>query len=189
MADEPIPAGAGGSQYTCVDCGHPSKTAQGLAGHRRLAHSAGTRSQLEAKEGELAQREAASKRQEAEVARRAADARRRETEVERRRKEIEETGPSSIGMVRCDECGSWFENAGNLHRHERAIHPIEDKVATEVGRPRARVDAVWIEACHKQNRHPKETPEQIVRRFVLPTDQKILRALLARNAAFHFAEE
>jgi C2H2 type zinc finger protein len=174
--------------YACDGCDKPFKTAQGLAGHRRLAHSASTRTELEAKAGELAEREVAAKRREAEVARRAEAARQGEADVARRQREIADTGPAALGMVPCPECGSWFENAGNQHRHQRTIHPIEDKVAEEVERSRQRVLDVWREAIAKAKRHPNESDDEIVRRFVLPTDQKILRALLAKNATLRPGE-
>lgn len=178
-----------GTEYNCDDCDQPFKTAQGLAGHRRLVHSASTRSELESREAELTAREAAAQRQATEVTRRAAATQRREAEVVRREREIADTGPAALGMEPCPECGSWFETSENLRRHRRSIHPIEDAVASEVGRSRQRVEDVWREAARKQERHPDETPEQIVNRFLLPTDQKILNALLAKNATFRFAKK
>jgi|SRR5579871_161091 len=170
--------------HRCDDCDQPFKTAQGLAGHRRLAHSTSTRTELEAKAGEIAEREAAAKRREAEAVRQAETVRRRETEAARREQEIAETGPAALGMVRCSECGSWFENSGNLHRHTRTVHPIEDAVATEVGRSRRRVEDVWREAARKQEANPDKSTDWVVGQFWSGTDRRILRALLARNAGF-----
>lgn len=58
-----------------------------------------------------------------------------------------------------------------------------------LGSARGRVNDVWTEAANKQKRHPDETTEQIIERFWGGTDQKILRALLAHNAAFKFEGE
>lgn len=81
--------GATDTGYTCDDCDQPFKTAQGLAGHRRLAHSTSARSELEAKAGELAEREAAARRRDADVARKAEASRQREMELARREEEID----------------------------------------------------------------------------------------------------
>ncbi len=162
------PEGGDESILGCEDCDQSFKTAQGLAGHRRLAHSTSSRTELELRE---------------------AAAREREEEVVRRQREIEQTGPVALGMVLCRDCGSWFENEGNLRRHARTIHPIEGSVAVEVGRSRVRVSNVWIEAARKQEANPDRSTDWVVAQFWLPTDQKILRALLARNAAFRFAEK
>lgn len=75
-------------EYTCVDCGQPFKNAQGLAGHRRLAHSASTRSDLEAQANDLAEREVAAKRRERQAAQKAEAARQREADLSRRQEEI-----------------------------------------------------------------------------------------------------
>ncbi len=172
----------------CQECGQPFRTVQGLAGHRRLAHSARTRSELEAKQAELAQRETAAKRREAEAARQAEVARTREAEANRREREIAETGPAALGMVTCPECGSWFEDSRNLSRHQRTIHPIEEAVADEVGCSRGRVEEVWREAVAKGKRHPDATDDQIIERFWFSEDQKVLRSLLAKNATFRPGE-
>jgi C2H2 type zinc finger protein len=182
--DSPRP----GTDYPCDDCGQPFKTAQGLAGHRRLAHSTSTRTELEAKAGELAEREAAAKRREAEVARKVEAARQREADVARRQQEIADTGPAAIGLSQCPDCRAWFDTSEERRTHVRRVHPIEDAVAEEVGRSRQRVVDVWREAVAKAQRHPNESPEEIVRRFLLPTDQRILRALLAKNATFRPGE-
>jgi hypothetical protein len=157
-----------GSTGVCVDCGQLFKSAQGLAGHRRLAHSTSTRDELELRESAIGEREEA---------------------LARRQREIDLTGPAALGMLRCEECGSWFENAGNLGRHRRTIHPIEDAVAREVNRSRDRVTNVWIEAARKQEANPEKSTAWVVAQFWLPTDQKILRALLARDAVFQFAKK
>ena len=88
--DQPVPTNE------CQDCGQPFKTAQGLAGHRRLAHSASTRAELdertrsaEQREVELRQREVATERRAAEAARLADATRRREAEIARRQREFE----------------------------------------------------------------------------------------------------
>jgi hypothetical protein len=178
-----------GTDYPCDDCDQPFKNAQGLAGHRRLAHSTSTRTELEARAGELAERETVAKRREAEAARQAEAARRREAEATKREREIAETGPTALGMARCAECGSWFENSGNLHRHTQTIHPIEDKVAQDVGRSRGRVEEVWREAARKQEASPDKSTDWVVSQFWSGTDRRILRALLARNASFRFDKE
>jgi hypothetical protein len=174
-------------QFGCDDCDQPFKTAQGLAGHRRLAHSTSTRSELEARAGEVSERETAAKRREAEVARQAEAARRREVAAATREQEIAEYGPEALGYEECTECSGWLRE-GELGAHARTVHPLERKVATEFKISEDRVVSVWREAAHKQERHPNESPDQIVRRFWDDTDQKILRALLAGNAAFHLSK-
>lgn len=72
----------------CDDCDQRFKNAQGLAGHRRLAHSATTRLELEAKASEVAERDRAAKRRESEAAQRTEAARRREADVSRREQEV-----------------------------------------------------------------------------------------------------
>jgi|GEM_PF-3758886 len=176
--------GTTAEQFRCDDCDQSFKTAQGLAGHRRLTHSTSTRSALDAREATLNERETAAKRRETQIAREAAVTRQREVEVANRQREIAETGPAALGLSQCPDCRAWFDTAGDCQAHARRVHPIEDAVASEVARSRQRVDDVWSEAIRKQERHPDETPNQIVLRFLLPTDQKILHALLARNATF-----
>lgn len=195
-AERRISDSAETGQLACSDCGQTFKTVQGLTGHRRLAHSASSARALDERkksadhrEAELRERETAAERRAAETARSAEAVKRREVEVRRREREIAETGPSSIGLSRCEECEAWFEGQDRLSAHTRVIHPLEPKVAEELGVGRGRVSDVWVEACRKQERHPDETPEQIVRRFWDGTDQRILHALLARNAAFHFRKE
>lgn len=193
--EQPTPPTDGGRspveqrQETCDLCGQPFKSAQGLAGHQRLTHSAGKRSELEAKAGELAAREVVAKKREAEAAQLAEGARRREAAAAERQRELEETGPAALGMSQCDDCHAWFDSVEDRNVHARAIHPVEGKVAAEVGVSRSRVSDVWIEACRKQDRHPGRSPERIVERFWSSTDRKILRALLARNAAFRFSKD
>jgi hypothetical protein len=75
-------------ELLCDDCDQAFKSSQGLAGHRRLAHSATTRSELEAKAGEAAERERAAKRREADAAQRAEATRRQEAAVARREQEV-----------------------------------------------------------------------------------------------------
>jgi hypothetical protein len=77
-----------GPTLDCVDCDQPFKTAQGLAGHRRLAHSTSIRFELEAKQEELARQEAAARRRESEVAQRAEATRRHAADVGRREQEV-----------------------------------------------------------------------------------------------------
>lgn len=84
MAPEETPGTIPGPDLNCDDCDQPFKSAQGLAGHRRLAHSTSTRSELEAKAGQIAEREAAAKRRETEAARQAEAARRAESDLARR---------------------------------------------------------------------------------------------------------
>jgi hypothetical protein len=181
--------GTGSEKLNCDDCDQPFKTAQGLAGHRRLAHSTSTRTALEAKEGKLAERETAARRREAEVAQKSEATRQREAEVARRKQEIADAGPAALGLCQCAECRAWFDSPVDRNAHVRSVHPIEDAVAEEVGRGRQRVDDVWREACRKQAAHPDRPPDWIVGQFWLPTDQKILRALLVRNATFRPSEE
>jgi hypothetical protein len=180
--DQPVPS------VECQDCGQSFKNAQGLAGHRRLAHSTSTRSALEAKAEELAEREIAAKGREAEAARRGEAARRRETEAARREQEIAETGPAALGLSQCTKCRAWFDTSKERNTHFWSIHPVEVEVAEEVGRNRHRVEEVWREAARKQAAHPNRSPEWIVGQFWSSTDQKILRALLARNATFGSSE-
>ena len=182
--DEPVPPTS-----PCPDCDQSFKTAQGLAGHRRLAHSASTAHALEERTRELDEHRRALETKTAEIARRETAARRRETEVTRRRQEIDATGPSSIGLAQCGDCGGWFDNKNNLRSHSQAVHPLDEKVAAEIGVGRGRVNEVWTEACRKHGRHSDETPEQIVTRFWSGTDQRILRALLDHNAAFTFEDQ
>ena len=87
--DQPVPTNE------CQDCRQPFKTAQGLAGHRRLAHSASTARELEVrrrsteqKEAELRARQEAAERKAAEATRAAEAARRREAEIARRQREL-----------------------------------------------------------------------------------------------------
>jgi uncharacterized C2H2 Zn-finger protein len=173
----------------CPDCGQTYKTPQGLAGHRRLAHSTSTTRSLDERNQELEARRQALEQRAAELARTEEASRRREAEITRRKREIAQTGPSSIGLSQCEDCGAWFESVDNLSAHENQVHPLDEKVATEVGASKEKVNDVWTEACRKQERHPDETPEQIVNRFWSDTDQRILRALLAHNASFKFEEE
>lgn len=188
---EPVPATEEpvSREFPCPDCGHSYKTAQGLAGHRRLAHSASTVRVLDERTRELDEHGRALESKSAEVARREAAAKRREAELSRRQREIDETGPSSIGLAQCQDCGAWFDDSGNLRTHTRSVHPLDEKVASEVGVSNSRVNEVWTEAAYKQKRHPDETTEQIVKRFWSGTDQRILRSLLNHNAALKSEEE
>ena len=79
----------------CPDCGQSYKTPQGLAGHRRLKHSASTARELEErkrsaeqKEAELRARQEATERRAAEAARVAEATKRREAEIARRQREL-----------------------------------------------------------------------------------------------------
>lgn len=177
------------SATNCPDCGHTYKTAQGLAGHRRLAHSASTVRVLDERTRELDEHGKALDSKSAEIARREATAQRREAELSRRQREIDETGPSSIGLARCEDCGAWCDDSDRLRAHARSVHPLDEKVASEVGVSNSRVNEVWTEAAYKQKRHPDETTEQIVKRFWSGTDQRILRSLLNHNAALKSEEE
>jgi hypothetical protein len=80
---------------SCPDCGQSYKTPQGLAGHRRLKHSASTARELEErkrsaeqKEAELRARQEATERRAAEAARVAEATKRREAEIARRQREL-----------------------------------------------------------------------------------------------------
>jgi hypothetical protein len=77
----------------CPDCGQSYKTPQGLAGHRRLAHSASTVQALTERDRELTEHQRALESKASEVERREAAAKRREVELGRREqtaREIEE---------------------------------------------------------------------------------------------------
>lgn len=176
-------------EFACEVCDQPFKTAQGLAGHRRLAHSTSTRTELESMASELANRETAAKRREAEVARQAESARQRKAEAVRREQQIAETGPVALGLSQCAECRAWFDTTEARRTHVRRVHPIEDAVAEEVGRSRQRVKGVWGVAARKQEANPDKSSDWVVGQFWSGTDRKILRALLARNASFRFAKE
>lgn len=173
----------------CADCGKSYKTPQGLAGHRRLAHSASTAQALDERTRQLDVYRSALESKSAEIAQRETAAKRREAELSRRQREIEETGPSSIGLAQCNECGAWFDDPPKLRAHARSVHPIEETVAGEVHRSRERVVHEWNAASRKQEQYPDETPEQIVQRFWWPTDRRILRSLLAHNATFKIGAE
>ncbi|MDG6898800.1 MAG: hypothetical protein JRN24_03575, partial [Nitrososphaerota archaeon] len=87
--DQPV------STNECQDCGQSYKTPQGLAGHRRLKHSASTARELEErkrsaeqKEAELRARQEATERRAAEAARVAEATKRREAEIARRQREL-----------------------------------------------------------------------------------------------------
>lgn len=88
--DHPVPTNE------CQDCGQQFKTAQGLAGHRRLAHSASTARELDERKRSAEQREAKLREREAAADRRAAEAahsteavKRREAEIARRQRKLE----------------------------------------------------------------------------------------------------
>jgi hypothetical protein len=167
---------------TCPECGVPARSVQGLAGHRRLAHSTETRQALGLREEQVAKREQGVRERERTLAG-------KERDVVRREREIAETGPAALGMKACSECGSWFESEANLARHGRTIHPVENAVAGETRTSPERVTSVWVEACRKQRRHPNKTPEQIIQRFWGTKDREILERLLARGGVFRFREE
>jgi hypothetical protein len=179
----------GSSYFECKVCGRPSKTAQGLAGHARLAHSSSTARTLEERRRELEERSQSIAAREAELSRASGAANRREGEIARRQQEIDETGPESIGLEQCEDCDAWFEDSEALSSHSKAVHPIDGTVATELGVSRSRVNDVWTEACRKSERHPKETPEEIISRFWDGKDREILQKLRERNAAFRFSKE
>jgi hypothetical protein len=87
---------------TCDDCGQPLKTAQGLAGHRRLKHSTSTareldeqRRVLEGQARELTAKERAAQQREAETARAVEATRRREAEIARRERAVREAEETS----------------------------------------------------------------------------------------------
>lgn len=97
---------------TCPDCGQSYKTPQGLAGHRRLQHSASTARELEErkrsteqKEAELRARQEAAERKAAATARAAETVKRREAELVRRQRELEaaEAVPKSERLRRAVE--------------------------------------------------------------------------------------
>jgi hypothetical protein len=182
MAEESGNSAEASPPNDCEDCGQSFRSPQGLAGHRRLTHSASTRRELE----ELSR---ATDAKEAEVAQRAKAAKERETALARRQREIEETGPSAIGLEECQDCGAWFDNSETLKDHSRTVHPLDGAVASEAGVSRNRVNELWTEACRKSERHPNETPEEIIGRFWDGKDREILQKLREHNAAFHFSKE
>ncbi len=153
-----------------------------------MAHSTSTGRALDERTRELDEHRRVLESKSAEIARKEAAARQREAEITRRKREIDSTGPTAIGLAHCEDCGAWFDDSNKLHSHSRAVHPLDEKVASEVKVSKGRINDVWTEACNKQKRHPDETAEQIVKRFWSGTDQRILRALLARNASFEFEE-
>jgi hypothetical protein len=87
----------------CPNCGQAYKTPQGLAGHRRLAHSASTARVLDERIRHLDERGKALESRSAEIARREATAKRRDSELARREqaaREIEQTPESErVGRI------------------------------------------------------------------------------------------
>ena len=161
----------------CQDCGQPFKTAQGLAGHRRLAHSASTRTELD-------ERRRSDEQREAELRARETAADRRVAEADRRQREIAETGPFSIGLNRCNYCKAWFEDSDGLQAHSRAVHPLEPRIAEELGVHEGTVSYVWNLAKRYTANHPDEGPEEIERRFWWEKERHIYRRLRELNASF-----
>ncbi len=176
-------------EIVCADCGQAFKTAQGLAGHRRLAHSTSTARELEERTRELETQLVELEDRSAKLARIEQATKRREAELTRRKREIEETGPSSIGLSRCDDCGAWFETVEVKRLHKRTVHPIDEAVAREAGVSRWRVHYVWTEACRFAERRPDKSVEEIIKGFWLPKDREILQRLRRHNAAFRFTED
>jgi hypothetical protein len=175
MPPQKAPSGEERNELRCDECGEPARTTQGLAGHRRLAHRLKETGELDEKASELGVRE--ERLQEAEA------------DLDRRRTELEKAGPEERGMLRCSDCGSWAESTDHLQRHRKSVHPIENAIAGELGVLPEKITSVWYEAARKQERHPNEAPEQIVRRFWDRTDREILSRLLARSAAFRISKE
>lgn len=90
--EKPVP-----ESIPCPDCGQSYKTPQGLAGHRRLAHSTCKARELDERDQALEEHRRALEQQSQEVKRREEAARRRETEAARRERaarEVEETPES-----------------------------------------------------------------------------------------------
>jgi hypothetical protein len=115
----------------CPDCGQSYKTPQGLAGHRRLAHSASTVQALDERDRELTEHRRALESKASEVARREAAAKRRETELGRREqvaRETEDTPESErIGRVVRREIASLPEvTPETILRVRGADYRIED---------------------------------------------------------------
>ena len=101
--DQPIPTNE------CQDCGQSFKTAQGLAGHRRLAHSTSTARALDERKRSAEQREAELKSRETAAVQRAAEAARsteavkhREAEVARRQRELEATEAATEAVPKAE---------------------------------------------------------------------------------------
>jgi hypothetical protein len=88
-----------GGGFPCNDCHQLYKTPQGLAGHRRLAHSTSTSRQLEERRRALdeqsravASKERAAQQSAADVARIAETNRRREADLSQREEEVRAAG-------------------------------------------------------------------------------------------------
>ena len=115
----------------CPDCGQGFKNAQGLAGHRRLAHSASTARALDERGRELDEHRQALESKSAEITRRETAAKRRETELAHREqaaREIEETSESErIGRIVRHEIESLPEvTTETILRVRGADYRIED---------------------------------------------------------------
>lgn len=80
--------GAQANSFACPDCDGSFRTAQGLAGHRRLAHSTSTLSELNARGARSAEREATAKRREAELTRQVEAARQTDADLGRREEAV-----------------------------------------------------------------------------------------------------
>ena len=117
--------------YPCPDCGQSYKTPQGLAGHRRLAHSASTARALDERGRELDEHGNALESRSVEIARREATTKRRESELARREqaaREIEETPESErVRRIVESEIGSLPEvTTETILRVNGADYRIED---------------------------------------------------------------
>jgi hypothetical protein len=145
--------------YECEDCELAFKTPQGLAGHKRLTHSASTSRELDERKRALAEqtraltsKERAAQQREADAARLAEAARRKEAEVAARERtvrqseetpvperlrrvvseEIEGLPEVSTGTIlRCDGWDYRFEEGKLVH----VYFPEGEKTEFEDGEP------------------------------------------------------
>jgi hypothetical protein len=173
-------------QVRCTKCQSTFRSPQGLAGHELLAHSATSRKLLEARQTSAQARERTLTAKEAALANQESSLRQRESSVAQRERELEETGAAALGYEECAYCDAWFEDEDLRAKHQEEIHPLEKRVGDKLGISPARVTEVWREACRKHDRHPKQTPEEIIRRFWSDQEQEILKAVRREHGVFEF---
>lgn len=117
--DEPqgTPEHAIAESIRCPECRQSYKTPQGLAGHRRLAHSTSSANALEERGRELEEHRQVLESRSAEIARRESTAKRHEVELARREaaaREIEDTPDSErVGRIVRREIASLPEVASD----------------------------------------------------------------------------
>jgi hypothetical protein len=115
----------------CPDCGTSFKNPQGLAGHRRLAHSASKARALDERGRELDEHRQALESRSAEMTRRESAAKRRETELAHREqaaRKFEETPESERieGIVRREIASLAEVTTETILRVRGADYRIED---------------------------------------------------------------